>query len=1032
MLKALKRFLVVMVAIVIAPLQMTFAEEPNYVVAPTTLTVGIKGQQSISTNFMSLTNDGPYQLTIINGSGREYTKQVCSGNFLKKLICLAGNILIDFKIASERVSVAEVVLNGKKIVTGRQINKSVTSLSLPVQLKANNQLSIKIIGLASSHLTYKIVGKSNALSGSLAISNPSDQSILQTHSTSVVGKAISSAPNLRLLLNGQIEIPFSGNGSDFNYLYEHLNHGLNIVKISLFSGTTLLDHKELRVVVSLPGTGGGLVSNQGGTISVGDSNSSLYGTSLQVPAGALNNSEYLTVQHGDDWGPNIPYKYTNLGPIVSVGPMYQEFSSDVTFTIPYDLAKIPNGGLQEKIKVLAFDGQSWVVLDPSAITSNSASLKTKIFDHYAYQAVLETPLQSGDLQVLSNVAGATIYIDGLYKGDLTPSTITGITDGVHTIKIFAPGYNEVQRTVHYPGEKRIDVELTRQDIAGPKVDFSPEIIDGMVVQDNLMQITGQVAIDLTQSNQGFVVLSQNAQDISQPLSADGRFSFIVPLFRGENYVQIRATVNGRTGLSPEIKIIQNPQQNSQLRFALPTVFGVEGDLASRLEQDPYSVAIRKQKLVESVGEKARSSLVANSAEEERLDQEIKVVLTWDKNDTDVDTHIYDEYGGHAWYGALGGIEQGTLDRDDVDGFGPEIFTLARPRPGKYRVRIHYFSDHQNGSTTATLRIYLAGQLVFQRARSLSTGASWEAYTIDVQGITITNISTIGGKSREPQPKECQQFSKFTCTNQIFTTLANESNINVQVSAPESILDSQIRYRVREVSENFNVPVTVTGREVNFRALAKALVALNSPRVSRRLIYEVIAFTDAGLESAPYYMVQDTKSQIRQEYIDKRNFYPAFARATPAYGDISNGNGYPTQAIYSFREMVSFSDFSNYGLGMIGKSLGYANSVNSAYFAQNPSSPKLILSSGWRNPRRNDKLDGSSKNSFHQTGDSLDLVTSEPQPGTESKTILHDRNLMALCEIAFNALTDADVIYHLGHVHIEPASGVRKKDCSSKP
>jgi hypothetical protein len=54
---------------------------------------------------------------------------------------------------------------------------------------------------------------------------------------------------------------------------------------------------------------------------------------------------------------------------------------------------------------------------------------------------------------------------------------------------------------------------------------------------------------------------------------------------------------------------------------------------------------------------------------------LRVVLTWDTNNTDVDLHVTDSNGNHAWYADLTGIPGAFLDHDDVDGFGPEVFTM---------------------------------------------------------------------------------------------------------------------------------------------------------------------------------------------------------------------------------------------------------------------------------------------------------------------------------------------------------------------
>jgi hypothetical protein len=56
----------------------------------------------------------------------------------------------------------------------------------------------------------------------------------------------------------------------------------------------------------------------------------------------------------------------------------------------------------------------------------------------------------------------------------------------------------------------------------------------------------------------------------------------------------------------------------------------------------------------------------------------------------------------------------SLDRDDTDGAGPENLNLTEPEEGKsYSVGVHYYNDFAKGPSTATVRVYVYGQLQFQ-------------------------------------------------------------------------------------------------------------------------------------------------------------------------------------------------------------------------------------------------------------------------------------------------------------------------------
>lgn len=84
-------------------------------------------------------------------------------------------------------------------------------------------------------------------------------------------------------------------------------------------------------------------------------------------------------------------------------------------------------------------------------------------------------------------------------------------------------------------------------------------------------------------------------------------------------------------------------------------------------------------------------------------QEMLTILTWDKDDTDVDTHIYSAGSEVAYYSMS--QSWGDLDIDDTNGYGPETFTSAPGTEGNlYDVKVHYYSDHGNGSTNVTMRV----------------------------------------------------------------------------------------------------------------------------------------------------------------------------------------------------------------------------------------------------------------------------------------------------------------------------------------
>lgn len=89
--------------------------------------------------------------------------------------------------------------------------------------------------------------------------------------------------------------------------------------------------------------------------------------------------------------------------------------------------------------------------------------------------------------------------------------------------------------------------------------------------------------------------------------------------------------------------------------------------------------------------------------------DIWIQLTWDTDQTDVDLHVWDPDSSHTYYADKIGIPGAELDVDDVDGYGPEHFTMQSAQTGNYVVKVRYYSAHGvTANTTATVRISIAG------------------------------------------------------------------------------------------------------------------------------------------------------------------------------------------------------------------------------------------------------------------------------------------------------------------------------------
>jgi uncharacterized protein YfaP (DUF2135 family) len=92
---------------------------------------------------------------------------------------------------------------------------------------------------------------------------------------------------------------------------------------------------------------------------------------------------------------------------------------------------------------------------------------------------------------------------------------------------------------------------------------------------------------------------------------------------------------------------------------------------------------------------------------------LRVVLSWDSDNTDLDLHVIAPDGGHGWYGNRVLDNGGALDVDVTTGYGPEIFAMPVPLKGRYLVYINYYgggySDEDPAQVITTAHVTVITQ-----------------------------------------------------------------------------------------------------------------------------------------------------------------------------------------------------------------------------------------------------------------------------------------------------------------------------------
>ncbi|SEL82231.1 hypothetical protein SAMN05216359_11843 [Roseateles sp. YR242] len=84
-----------------------------------------------------------------------------------------------------------------------------------------------------------------------------------------------------------------------------------------------------------------------------------------------------------------------------------------------------------------------------------------------------------------------------------------------------------------------------------------------------------------------------------------------------------------------------------------------------------------------------------------LPLDLRVALTWDADNTDIDLWVTDPNGEPCYFGRPLTRQGGHMSRDFTAGFGPEVFSLRDAKPGTYTVQARFYGHRQQVVAPAT-------------------------------------------------------------------------------------------------------------------------------------------------------------------------------------------------------------------------------------------------------------------------------------------------------------------------------------------
>lgn len=123
-----------------------------------------------------------------------------------------------------------------------------------------------------------------------------------------------------------------------------------------------------------------------------------------------------------------------------------------------------------------------------------------------------------------------------------------------------------------------------------------------------------------------------------------------------------------------------------------------------------------------------------------LDVDMRIVLTWDEDLTDIDLRVIEPTGEEAYFGNKHTRIGGLVSNDFTEGYGPEEYLLKKAIPGRYKIMAEYFgSDAPEilGPLTLQVDIFFNYGRKDEKRKSVTLRLKEEKETITIEEIEFS-------------------------------------------------------------------------------------------------------------------------------------------------------------------------------------------------------------------------------------------------------------------------------------------------------
>ena len=127
-----------------------------------------------------------------------------------------------------------------------------------------------------------------------------------------------------------------------------------------------------------------------------------------------------------------------------------------------------------------------------------------------------------------------------------------------------------------------------------------------------------------------------------------------------------------------------------------------------------------------------------------LDFDVRVVLTWDTDQTDMDLWVVEPSGETCFYSHASTTIGGQISKDFTGGYGPEEYTVRRAMGGEYQIKANFYGSRAQqvtGPTTVQATVVTDYGRPTEQRRALTIRLTTARDVVEIGAVAVAAGST---------------------------------------------------------------------------------------------------------------------------------------------------------------------------------------------------------------------------------------------------------------------------------------------------